>query len=199
MRNESVSLLPSMAKTSVRSQTKYGVCAIIARSKAANLVLLWNLSVFLAYKGFYDTNAFLQVSSSSQGPIFANGMLTLIAVFAPFAGLLTDMKFSRYKAVLCNSYVILMKVIAILILVFALCFIDYSSINVPLCRHIFYSGMVLMSTVYIVFIINALQFGMDQLRDLPTEDSILFIHWYVCVDILHLFLDRRNYLEFNVL
>ena len=27
--------------------------------------------------------------------------------------------------------------------------------------------------------INALQFGMDQLHDSPTEASILFIHWYV--------------------
>ena len=36
-------------------------------------------------------------------------------------------------------------------------------------------------TIYIVFIINALQFGMDQLHDSPTEDSILFIHWYVWI------------------
>ena len=38
-----------------------------------------------------------------------------------------------------------------------------------------------MVTVYVVFIINAIQFGMDQLHDSPTEDSILYIHWYVWI------------------
>ena len=45
----------------------------------------------------------------------------------------------------------------------------------------FYLMLAAFVTIYIVFIINALQFGMDQLHDSPTEDSILFIHWYVWI------------------
>ncbi len=33
----------------------------------------------------------------------------------------------------------------------------------------------------VIFMINALQFGMDQLHGSPTEDSILFVHWYVWI------------------
>ena len=36
-------------------------------------------------------------------------------------------------------------------------------------------------TTLVLFLINALQFGMDQLHDSSTEDSILFIHWYVWI------------------
>ena len=44
-----------------------------------------------------------------------------------------------------------------------------------------YSMAVMMVTVYVVFIINGIQFGMDQLHDSTTEDSILYIHWYVWI------------------
>jgi peptide/histidine transporter 3/4 len=44
-----------------------------------------------------------------------------------------------------------------------------------------YLGVVVLSAIYMIFIINAFQFGMDQLHDSPTEDSILFIHWYVWI------------------
>ena len=38
--------------------------------------------------------------------------------------------------------------------------------------------MLLLSS-YISFSANAIQFGMDQLHDSPSEDSVLFIHWFV--------------------
>ena len=41
--------------------------------------------------------------------------------------------------------------------------------------------LLIMVPVYVVFIINSIQFGMDQLHDSPTEDSILYIHWYVWI------------------
>ena len=41
--------------------------------------------------------------------------------------------------------------------------------------------LTIIITVYVVFIINAIQFGMDQLHDSTTEDSILYIHWYVWI------------------
>ena len=44
-----------------------------------------------------------------------------------------------------------------------------------------YSMLAVFLTIDITFIINAFQFGMDQLHDSPTEDSILFIHWYVWI------------------
>ena len=150
-------------------------------SKAACLVLLWNLSVLLAYRGFYDINAALQVSTSSLGPILVNAVVTLVAIFAPVAGLLTDIRFSRHRAIFCNSYIILAK-FALVVVVLILCLtVDVLNRNFALSRYFLYSAMVILSTVYIVFLINAIQFGMDQLHDSPTEDFILFIHWYVWI------------------
>ena len=37
----------------------------------------------------------------------------------------------------------------------------------------------MISSGYIMFNANIIQFGMDQLYDSPSEDSVLFIHWFV--------------------
>ena len=39
----------------------------------------------------------------------------------------------------------------------------------------------MLAVFVVIFIINAFQFGIDQLHDSPTDDSILFIHWYVWI------------------
>jgi hypothetical protein len=41
--------------------------------------------------------------------------------------------------------------------------------------------VVTLLILVMIYLINALQFGMDQLHDSSTEDSILFIHWYVWI------------------
>ena len=37
---------------------------------------------------------------------------------------------------------------------------------------------------YIAFSANVIQYGMDQLHDVPTDDSVLYIHWYVWITYL---------------
>ena len=177
-------LLP-VVKSSTR-KTKHSCftrpCCI--GSKAARLILLWNFAVLLAYKMFYDINNFgLQVGYPNLLPIL---QFTFIAVLSPVAGLLTDIRFSRVRVVICNSYVIIAKII-ILFIMFA-SFVAFLQNYYVHDRHVrFIIGMIacgilfIMVTVYVVFIINAIQFGMDQLHDSTTEDSILYIHWYVWI------------------
>ncbi|ORU93117.1 MAG: hypothetical protein A6F71_08840 [Cycloclasticus sp. symbiont of Poecilosclerida sp. M] len=160
---------------------------VCIQSKAARLILLWNFSVLLAYKTFYDTNTYIQVSQATWLPILLPTTFTFIAVLSPVAGLLTDVKFSRVKAVLCTSYAVLVKVIVLFIVTASIIIIF--SLSHGLQKHPAYIldtavlGMLsIMVTVYMVFIINGIQFGMDQLHDSPTEDSILFIHWYVWIN-----------------
>ena len=153
------------------------------RSKAARLILLWNFSVLLAYNMFYNINNYGSVIGYSiLLPILP---FTIIAVLSPVAGLLTDIRFSRVKVVICNSYVIIVKFIILFIIVASLL-----SISLIFIHHYDFRFIVKMMTlsilltmviVYVVFIINAIQFGMDQLHDSPTEDSILYIHWYVSI------------------
>ena len=40
-------------------------------------------------------------------------------------------------------------------------------------------GTILLLSSYLSFSANVIQFGMDQLHDSPSEDSVLFIHWIV--------------------
>ena len=152
-------------------------------SKAARLILLWNFAVLLAYNMFYDINSmYFKIGSMILFPILP---FTFITVLSPVAGLLTDIRFSRAKVVICNSYVIIVKFIILFIvlaslLTFLYHFADERRVRVNIII-VAFSILFIMVIVYVVFIINAIQFGMDQLHDSPTEDSILYIHWYVWI------------------
>ena len=180
MASEYTPLLPIMRRSANYSSPRV-VCCI--QSKAARLILLWNFSVLLAYKMFFDINTIVQISHDISIPIIVAAAFTFIAVLSPVAGLLTDVKFSRFRAVQCTSYAIGFKVAILFLVLNVIVILWYEKISKPLL-HILISILcviVLMVTVYVVFIINDIQFGMDQLHDSPTEDSILYIHWYVWI------------------
>ena len=180
--SEKDSLLPVHE---VRNQRKEKSRSRCIQSKAARLILLWNFPMLLAYKIFYDINFCFQVSNNTWLPILLPTTFAFIAVFSPVAGLLTDVKFSRVKAVLCTSYAVLVELIVLFIITASLATLNLSH---GLHRHALsileaavLTILLIMVTFYIVFIVNGIQFGMDQLHDSPTEDSILYIHWYVWI------------------
>jgi len=177
---ESSSLL--LTKSNKFCCTKASCCV---KSKAACWILLWNFAVLLAYEGFYNIDAIMQASYSSAIPIAITVSLTVITIFSPLAGLLTDIKFSRYRAVKYSSYAIVVKLTAfLLITITALIVYHLVTYDLRVWQQMgiaVYCGMVIFVPVYIIFIINAIQFGMDQLHSSSTEDSVLFIHWYVWI------------------
>ena len=177
MANEDTPLLP-IVRSTTHSSFK-SVCCI--QSKAARLILLWNFSVLLVYKMFYDINTYFQISITSLFPLSMATIITFIAVLSPVAGLLTDVKFSRFKAVQCSSYTIICQLFGSALLVIITFILRYYVDNKSIVFLIILSVLLIMVPVYVVFIINAIQFGMDQLHDSPTEDSILYIHWYVWI------------------
>ena len=181
---EETHLLPVVR--SYTKKTKHSNCftrSCCIRSKAARLILLWNFAVLLAYKMFYDINILcFQVGTTILLPAIP---LTIITVLSPVAGLLTDIRFSRVKVVICNSYVIIVELVILFIVLASLfsCFYRYGQIRQVgfIIAIVLFGILFIMITVYVVFIINAIQFGMDQLHDSTTEDSILYIHWYVWI------------------
>ena len=158
-------------------------------SKASRVILLWNFAVLLAYKMFFDINAYMQVNSESWVPIILDGIISFVVIFSPIAGLLTDVKFSRFRVVMCTSYIFIAKIFIILVLLVVLAFLlRYATLglSIRLTRTKILAVvagciLLLMITVYMVFIVNGIQLGMDQLHDSSTEDSILYIHWYVWI------------------
>ena len=52
--------------------------------------------------------------------------------------------------------------------------------KILLISALFFAGIMFLP-LSILFMINSTRFGMDQLHNSPTVDSILFIHWYVWI------------------
>ena len=154
-------------------------------SKAARLILLWNFAVLLGYIGFYDMKVAIQVSRSFLMMIAFYGLVTVIAIFSPVAGLLTDIRFSRYKAILCSSYVIIAHIITCILILFTAVSsnirVDIRNIQGKYLNSFIIGYTGIFAVVYMVFIVNGIQFGMDQLHASSTQDSILYIHWYVWI------------------
>ena len=112
-------------------------------------------------------------------------VLGTVAVFSPFIGLLADIKLSRYKTVLCSTYIILVQIVAILMIgvavVITLSLKQYS-INLPVSIEVLVIALMgVMTIAYIVFLINGFHFAMDLLLNLSTDEIIKFIHWYVWI------------------
>ena len=178
MASEDTPLLPIVRRSTKHSSSRRVYCI---QSKAARVILLWNFAVLLAYKLFYDINTYIQVGRYTLLPLSLYVTVNVAAVLSPVAGLLTDVKFSRFKAILCSTYALLVKVPILFLLGAIFSILSYNKKSSSEVGLLIYSVLLIMVTVYVVFIINAIQFGMDQLHDSPTEDSILYIHWYVWI------------------
>ena len=173
-------------KPEEKSQRKFCVT-----SKAVILILIWNFSVLLVYNFFNVSNAIIQVSHASTAPIVLTASFSFTSVLSPVAGLLTDVKFSRFKAVICTSSLICCKILVCFILIIVTAFLliykilqlDFlhNHVTVLIVVAFIIPVSMIILTVYTVFIINAFSLGMDQLHDSSTEDSILYIHWYVWI------------------
>ena len=99
--------------------------------------------------------------------------------------MLTDIRFSRYRAILCSSYAFIAH-ITIFILILFTAVLSNISVDIKTIEGKSFTSFIVIyvgifAVVYMVFIVNGIQFGMDQLHASPTEDSILYIHWYVWI------------------
>ena len=183
--SEETPLLPVVRSSTRRTKHSCFTRPCCIGSKAARLILLWNFAVILSYQMAYTLNTF-QVSVANVLPLVT---FTSVAVLSPVAGLLTDIKFSRFKTVLYTSYTVYIEIsFAFLILTIFVISLKYD-INIHLSKDtattlLTIAGCVVsvIVTAYVIFIINGIQFGMDQLHDSPTEDSILYVHWYVWIN-----------------
>ena len=116
--SENSTLLPSARNSLTRKGYSFPKIRCCIESKAARLILLWNFAVLHGFIGFYDMKTVIQVSHSSLIMITFYGLVTVIAIFSPIAGLLTDIRFSRYRAVLCSSYAFIAHIIIFILIIF---------------------------------------------------------------------------------
>ena len=183
-RDEALHLL-SASRSKIKFNHKTFKVGFCISSKAALIIMVWHFAVLLGYKLLYNFDTYVQVKNDSFAIYISMIVLGTVAVFSPFIGLLADIKLSRYKTVLCSTYIIIVQIVAVLMIgvafLITLSLKEYS-INLPVSIEVL--GIALMGTTtiaYIVFLINGFHFAMDQLLNLSTDEIIKFIHWYVWI------------------
>lgn len=187
--NQECTQLMSLSKTSSNRQKRFRTRFCI-NSRTACLLLLLNFGIFLGYNTVYNVNIVMQVVYTSFVPIIVNAVLDTVVLFAPIVGIFADIRLSRYKAVVCSTYVILIEVmvmvlIAITALVAIVASVNYKLVHYPayniIIQAIAFAYLGVMAISYVVFLINAFQFGIDQLLNSSADDLVSFIHWYVWI------------------
>ena len=175
-------------------------------SKAALLILVWNLILVAGFKVFLDPNFFRVLfkfthetdDNFNSLSVIMYSVVAFLFLFYPLAGCLADIRWGRYKTVVYSVRVIWGNLVAGVILAG----VAFASIANPLLFNsrnnnpntiqditIFLVYIVFGIPVIIAFLLipcglvcfsaNVIQYGIDQLHDAPMDDSILYIHWYV--------------------
>ena len=187
------------------------------KSKAAILVLTWNFCITILLTSWLDPIYYTtivaddyRISTGFIVPVFC-GMAAILYLFYPLAGCLADIKCGRYKSI-----------------VYSLCFIPWSLLllgggivflcfwSVPVgssgdvndwagsqwatigCIGLVIVVIIAVLTCYTTFSANIIQFGMDQLHDSPTEDSVLFVHWFVFASYLGFMVFKATWIEIGL-
>ena len=195
--NEQSSLL-RVAATSVRkSAHTYNFFKIgCIKSKSAIVVLFWTFSALVCYsivnpiKLQETLHVPQKVSKHHLFVILAFVIILLGIMFiSPMAGLLADIKFGRYKTLQCSAYITVAAIsflsisfVTYTIVISIVTFHHIDSVLFVFILLILFATFGVLLTSSIVFTTNAINFGMDQLHDSSTQDSILFVHWYVWLD-----------------
>ena len=180
---------------------------VFVKSKAANMIILWNLLVSFLYGIMLNPGvSIVGINTNADDPyiILLNlsmtvgpsvyGYVAICLLFYPLAGYLGDVCFGRYKTVRCSLWTIWITLLTagvvasggfIYFLVTSSLFVYY---NDPTAFPIaFFSVTIVCAVVTFIgisvgfagFRANVIQFGMDQLQDSPARDSSLFILWFL--------------------
>ena len=196
---ETAPLLRNERRARMRSNFHCRCQRCCVSSKAALLILLWNL---ILVASLLDPSNFLRVitiETIMQGNYNANfvmySVVTFLFLFYPLAGCLADIRWGRYKTVVYSVRVIWGSLVAGVVLggVATVSMIPvFMKSQDP--NNIQLTSIVLLGIVFgvptliaallilcglVCFSANVIQYGMDHLHDAPMEDSILYIHWYV--------------------
>ena len=204
-------------RVGLRSKCRKRCCVT---SKAALLILCWNLFITILLAQWLDTSNYLLIPNivdktkiQKATPIFLS-FLALLYFFFPLAGCLADIRCGRYKTVVRSLWFIFWSGVFLMIgaLVIASTKLYLSNrvnqnhstvVATSVLAAIGFGpptlfGGLLLLTSYIGFSANVIQFGIDQLHDSPSEDSTIFINWFVFTYNLGLAVSQIMWTSYNI-
>ena len=190
-----------LLRTTQRRKLKLRGCCV--KSKAAMFVLIWNALVTVMIGYAIQFGLVLATATEYELQTFAPayfGFLALLYLFYPLAGCLADIRCGRYKAITNSLWFMIWGGLftcigSIIIVCYSNGILSFQTVSVTTILGIsfglsFSLGTILLISSYISFSANVIQFGMDQLHDSPSEDSVLFIHSFVFASNLGAAIDK---------
>ena len=160
-------------------------------SKGALAILVWMFTASTLYyfilKHLLTEIEYYNIAYTSTTYIIVYSVLAIIFCFYPMAGYLADNKYGRYKTVVFSLWLLLPSFI-ILAINFATLWPSTSHFPIEINIIAVLISVVLLAISTVSFNSNVIQLGMDQLYDFPAETQSLFIHWFVWVLYLIIFL-----------
>ena len=160
---------------------------VIPKSKGALLLLLWNIIVGSIYGGMLDGIVALcvvyrgELSTAICLMLAGFGLMGLFQCLSyPVGGLLADLYYGRYKIVSLS----VLKLCAGLVTLSIACMIFIANGFEEHDQRMIIIALSLISVVLFAagltgFQANAVQFGLDQLLEAPSNDLSVFLHWFV--------------------
>ena len=164
-------------------------------SKSGLISLVWSFAVGTIYGIAYQPSNFMIVllRVTVLMPVFFVGS-AIILCFYPLAGFLADNKIGRYKTIIRSLQILFgCFIIGIIITIpFVILSVAGDGALAGLVGITVFPVLIFfpMTTAFVGFNANLIQFGMDQLHDSPMDHQSLFIHWYVWVYYLAEFISR---------
>lgn len=153
------------------------------------VLIVWNIAISLVLNSYQHLPSF-------NNYFLTYGVYTVLLIFSPLAVYLTDTRWGRQKTIINSLCFIFWSIllIAVFNVLFTIGFI-------PVFIHIQHVwnwrntiaaviaglgfippcvlGVGLITVSLVAYNANVIQFGWEQLRTLPTENAMLFIHWFV--------------------
>ncbi len=158
------------------------LCSLCYFTTTAQVILMWHFANSLLYYLFLEQPA-VSLLMDSRSAITTAIVEALLSFFSPLAGLLADVKYGSYKVLKISTYCMItfefLTLIAWILMAVIVDSIDYkyylSLFLLVLSLACYYLGRVF-------FVTNIIQFGIDQLQDMPTTISDAYIHIFFLVE-----------------
>ena len=141
----------------------------ILKNKGAILVLVWNFMIL-----FTINYAMMEIKISYD--LVHALILAAIAILLPVAGWLADVRFGRYKMICWSMWTMWISTM--------LLSMSYVVVSIMELQndHIYKKIALVLIGLYAIgvggFVVNIIQFGVDQLPDASTTEITSFISWY---------------------
>ena len=157
------------------------------QSRAVCLILFWNFIVGFAFESLLSINPDSYLLSAIFGPGIKvsstnYAVNAFILLFYPLAGYLADTRYGRYKAVTRSLWLMFCSEVTLMACGILAVMYLFALGGDSRLHDLFYTLLVFSIPVMfglVSFKANVVQFGIDQLQDAPSEQSIFYIIWYI--------------------